>query len=144
MDEEKKPTEIEHNEEWLFSRGWRKVDGWKVDSEVVDSDYAFNFFEDLGDVATKCEYYLNEEREIACEFLDDAIDTEEEYMSESGLIDEDDDGEEGDEAEIFDDIDKSLRTESEITPETLLDEGIGEDKKDAERIVGRLNFNIGG
>lgn len=67
-----------HDENWLLSKGWKKINGWKIDHEMLESDYEVSFWEDISDVVKKTTYYQSPHSdEWANDDLDDCIEQEE-------------------------------------------------------------------
>lgn len=77
----------EHNEEWLLSKGWEKIEGYKIDVSTIDdaSDGKDIFYvgsiEDL-DGINKCWFYSNEKYpDFGTDDIDEAIKYQEEDES---------------------------------------------------------------
>lgn len=72
----------QHDEVWLLKKGWKKIEGVKLDHSFIDEscDYSFWRREDVPDFMTPCTFYSPPDAEEYCtEDVDEAIDKQEEW-----------------------------------------------------------------
>ena len=79
------------DEEFLLAKGWKKVNGYKIDLEIIsDYDHLDSvYFEELEEFATQCEYWKGNDSfpEAAFECPTEAIDEcYEEYCDDKGKL----------------------------------------------------------
>jgi len=71
-----------HDEKWLLGKGWKKIEGYMLNHEMINTDWEHSFWplDSFKDIAKKCTYYQNEDinDEFATDDLQECIDLQEE------------------------------------------------------------------
>ena len=79
-------AEEKHDEKWLLSKGWERVKGYRVESDLMNTDHEVSFWskDAFDDFVKECIFYQNLELndEFASDDLDDCIEMQEEYDEE--------------------------------------------------------------
>ena len=74
----------EHDEKWLLSKGWERVEGYRLEHEMISEDHEVSFWhkDAFKDVAKECVFYQNHDvnKEFASDDLDECIEMQEEYQ----------------------------------------------------------------
>jgi hypothetical protein len=77
--DEKEVGQVEHDEKWLLSKGWKKIKGFKIFNDMIVSDYDVSFWEDISDVVQPAEFYQDPiDEEFATDDLDECLERQDE------------------------------------------------------------------
>jgi len=58
--------EEDYAKQFLRDNGWREVKGYRIDHSCIEESWECSYWEDLGDLCTKCVYWINEDYPENC------------------------------------------------------------------------------